>query len=401
MLEIIKDYWYKYVCRKDTIEPKKGNKYRVVTKVVKKEKKLMKFDPLKPYNELPSLPPKENIETNAILKKTIIAGRALAELKGLGKTIPNQVMLLNTIVLQEAQSSSEIENIMTTTDALFRALTIKISQIDAATKEVLRYREALSEAYKTLKKRPLLTTNLFIKIYQTIKENQSGIRNMTGTVIKNIGTGEVLYTPPEGETIIRDKLKNLEEYIHTENTIDPLVKLAVIHYQFEAIHPFADGNGRTGRILNILYLILKNLLDFPVLYLSKYIIENKNDYYRLLRNITAKKEWEPWILFMLEAIERTAIHTRKKIISIRALIEETIIFTKKRLPSRVFSKELIELLFHQPYTKVQFIVNAGIAERKTAAEYLKELERIGVLKSKKLGKENIYLNVKLFNLLSK
>jgi len=362
---------------------------------------LMKFDPIKPYNELPLLPPKEDIETNAIWKKTVSAGRALAELKGLGKTIPNQAMLLNTIVLQEAQSSSEIENIITTTDALFRALIVKTSQVDAATKEVLRYREALSEAYKTLKKRPLLTTNLFVKIYQTIRENRAGIRNVPGTVIKNMSTGEVLYTPPVGESIIRDKLKNLEEYIHAENGVDPLVKLAVIHYQFGAIHPFTDGNGRTGRILNILFLVMKDLLDFPVLYLSKYIIEKKNDYYRLLRDVTTKGKWEAWILFMLGAIEQTSIHTRKNIISIRELIEETLTSARKRLPPRVYSKELIELLFHQPYTKVQFLVDAGIAERKTAADYLKELERIGILKSRKLGKENIYLNVKLFNLLSK
>jgi Fic family protein len=362
--------------------------------------KKMNFDPLKPYNEIPLLPPKENIETNAILKKTVTAGRALAELKGLGKTIPNQAMLLNTIVLQEAQSSSEIENIITTTDALFRALTVKTSQVDAATKEVLRYREALSEAYRALKKRPLLTTNLFIKIYQTIKENRAGIRKVPGTTIANPATREVIYTPLVGESLIRDKLKNLEDYIHAENAVDPLVKLAVIHYQFEAIHPFTDGNGRTGRILNILYLILKDLLDFPVLYLSKYIIENKNDYYRLLRNVTMRRDWESWILFMLEAIEQTSIHTRGKIISIRELIEETLASTKNRLPSRVYSKELIELLFHQPYTKVQFLVDAGIAERQTAAEYLKELEKIGVLKSHKTGKENLYLNIKLFKLLS-
>lgn len=361
----------------------------------------LKYDPFKPDNELCLLPPKENIETASVLKKTVSAGRALAELKGLGKTIPNQAMLLNTIVLQEAQASSEIENIITTTDALFRALTVKTSRLDVATKEVLRYREALSESYRTLKERPLLTTNLFIKIYQTIKENRAGIRNVPGTVIKNMSTGEVIYTPPEGEPVIRDKLKNLEDYIHSDNAADPLIKLAVIHYQFEAIHPFTDGNGRTGRILNILFLVMKDLLDFPVLYLSKYIIEKKNDYYRLLRNVTTKRDWEPWIHFMLEAIEQTSIHTRKKIISIRELIEETLTFAKKRLPSRVYSKELIELLFHQPYTKVQFLVNAHIAERKTAAEYLKEIEKIGVLKVKKMGKENIYLNVKLFNLLSK
>lgn len=283
---------------------------------------------------------------------------------------------------------------------MFRALTVKTSRVDTTTKEVLRYREALSEGYKTLKKRPLLITNLFIKIYQTIKESQAGIRNMPGTAIKNMTTGEVIYTPPEGEPIIRDKLKNLEDYIHADNAVDPLVKLAVIHCQFEAIHPFSDGNGRTGRILNILYLILKDLLDFPVLYLSKYIIENKNNYYRLLRDVTEKSRWETWILFMLEAIEETAVHTREKIISIRELIEETLAFAKKRLPPRVCSKDLIELLFHQPYTKGQFLVDAGIAERQTAAEYLKELKKIGVLKSHKVGKENLYLNVKLFKLLS-
>jgi Fic family protein len=372
---------------------KKRKRYSVSTK-------RMKFDPLKPYNELPLLPTKENIETNTILRKAVTAGRALAELKGLGGTIPNQAMLLNTIVLQEAQSSSEIENIITTTDALFKALTAKTNQIDAATKEVLRYREALSEGYCILKKRPFLTTNLFINIYQTIKENQAGIRNVPGTQIKNIATGEVIYTPPEGEAIIRNKLKNLEDYIHTEDAIDPLIKLAVIHYQFEAIHPFTDGNGRTGRILNILFLVVKDLLDFPVLYLSKYIIENKNDYYQLLRNVTLKGKWEPWILFMLEAMEQTAIHTGKKIIAIRELLEKTLKLAKERLPSRVYSKELIELLFHQPYTKGQFLVNAGIAERQTAAEYLKELEKIGVLKSHKMGKENLYLNVKLFKMLS-
>ncbi|MGD0886752.1 MAG: Fic family protein [Thermodesulfovibrionales bacterium] len=361
----------------------------------------MKFDPLKPYNELPLLPPKEDIESKAILKKAVSAGRTLAELKGLSGTIPNPAMLINTIVLQEAQSSSEIENIITTTDALFKALTSKTAQTDVATKEVLRYREALSQGYRTLRKRPLLTTNLFIKIYQTIKENRAGIRNVPGTTIANAATGEVVYTPPVGESIIRDKLKNLEDYIHGDDPTDPLIKLAVIHFQFEAIHPFTDGNGRTGRIMNILYLVLKDLLDFPVLYLSKYIIENKNDYYRLLRNVTERRDWEPWILFTLDAVEQTASHTKNKIIAIREVLEKTLKFAKDHLPARVYSKELVELLFRQPYTKGQFLVDAGVAERKTAAEYLKELEKIGILKAKKMGKENLYLNVNLYDLLSK
>ena len=361
----------------------------------------MKFDPLKPYNELPLLPPKEDIETKAVLKKAVSAGRALAELKGLVGTIPNPEMLINTIVLQEAQSSSEIENIFTTTDALFKALTAQTAQTDAATKEVLRYREALSEGYRTLTKKPLLTTNLFVRIYQTIKENRAGIRNVPGTTIANAATGKVIYTPPAGEEIIRDKLKNLEDYIHGDDSTDPLIKLAVIHFQFEAIHPFTDGNGRTGRILNILYLVMKDLLDFPVLYLSKYIIENKNDYYRLLRNVTERRDWEPWVLFMLEALEQTAAHTRKKIVGIRALLDETLRLAKENLPPKVYSKELIELLFHQPYTKGQFLVDAGIAERKTAAVYLRELEKVGILKLKRMGKENLYLNTELYSLLSK
>jgi Fic family protein len=225
----------------------------------------MPFDRLKPYNELPLLPPKVDVETRSVLKKAISAGRALAELKGLGETVPNQAILVDSIVLQEAKASSEIENIITTHDALFRALSAQTSQIDHATKEVLRYREALWEGFNALREQPLLTANLFVRIVQTIRGNQAGIRKTPGTKVANATSGEVIFTPPEGENIIRDKLKNLEEYIHAESAIDPLVKLAIIHYQFEAIHPFTDGNGRTGRFLNILYLVLNGLLDLPVL----------------------------------------------------------------------------------------------------------------------------------------
>jgi Fic family protein len=214
-------------------------------------------------------------------------------------------------------------------------------------------------------------------------------------------SGEVIFTPPEGENVIRDKLRNLEEYIHAESAIDPLVKLAIIHYQFEAIHPFTDGNGRTGRFLNILYLVLNGLLDLPVLSLSKYIIDRKSDYYQLLRSVTEKAEWEPWILYMLDAVEQTAFHTKDKILAIRELVAETLSFAKEKLPSRVYSKELIEILFRQPYTKVQFLVDAGLAERKTAANYLKELQKASIVVVRKIGKENLYLNVKLFELLSR
>ena len=360
----------------------------------------MGFDPQIPYNDLPPLPPKAEVETKVVLKKAITAGRALAELKGLGATIPNQALLVNSLILQEAKASSEIENIITTNDALFRAYTAKTSQVDPATKEVLRYREALWEGYNTLKERPVLSTNLFVHIVQTIRENQTGIRRMPGTTITNAATGEILYTPPEGEAIIRHKLKNLEDFIHGGDDLDPLIKLALVHYQFEAIHPFSDGNGRTGRIINILFLVLHGLLDLPVLYLSKSIIERKNDYYRLLRQVTEQGLWEPWILYMLKAVEDTAVFTRERILAIRTLMIETMERSRKELPARVYSQELIELLFRQPYTKGQFLVDAGIAKRQTAAEYLRELEKIGILKAHKVGKETIYLNVELYGLLS-
>jgi Fic family protein len=361
----------------------------------------MAFDPKKPYNDLPPLPPKADIETKAILKKAISAGRSLAELKGLGHTIPDQSMLVNTLVLQEAQASSEIENIITTNDALFRAITASAVTVDVATKEVLRYRQALWEGFNGLKKKPVLTTNLFIKIVQTIKENSAAIRNRPGTVIGNPAKGVVVFTPPAGEDLLRKKLKELESFIHGNDHIDPLVKLALIHYQFEAIHPFFDGNGRTGRIINILYLVNRGLLDLPVLYLSKYIIDRKPEYYRLLREVTEHGKWEPWILYMLDAVETTATFTRRRILDIRALLQQTIILAKKNLPARVYSKELIELVFRQPYTKGQFLVDAELAERKTAADYLQELEKVGVLKQKKVGRENLYLNEKLYKLLSK
>jgi len=361
----------------------------------------MSFDPGKPFNDLPLLPPKAEIETKPTPKKAISANKALAELKGMGETIPNQAILVNSIILQEAKASSEIENIVTTHDALFRAFSAKSAQIDPATKEVLRYREALWEGFSSLKDRPFLTTNLFIRIVQTIRANKAGIRNTPGTKVANAATGEVVFTPPEGEAIIRQKLKNLEDYIHAEDEVDPLIKLALIHYQFETIHPFTDGNGRTGRIVNILYLTQKHLLGLPVLYLSKYIIDRKSDYYQLLRGVTEHEAWEPWILYILDAIEETAGHTKDKILAIRNLLAETLSFAKEHLPSRVYSKDLIELLFHQPYTKAHFLMAAGIVKRQAAADYLKKLEEIGILSAQKVGRENLYLNTKLYEILSR
>lgn len=358
----------------------------------------MTFDPHLPYNDLPLLPPKQDIETRAVLRRLPAAARALAELKGLGSSIPDQSLLINSIVLQEAKASSEIENIVTTHDALFRAFTAGSGKIDPATKEVLRYRQALWEGFNKLKKTPL-STNLFIRIVQTITEDGRGIRNLPGTVIGDAGRGTVLYVPPEGESLIREKLRNLEEFINNKNGLDPLIKLALIHYQFEAIHPFFDGNGRAGRIINILYLVQAGLLDLPVLYLSRSIIKSKTNYYTLLRGVTEKSQWEPWILFMIDAVEATASFTRERILQIRELMLQTMETTKKKLPARVYSKELIETIFRQPYTKGKNLVDADIAKRQTAADYLRELEKIGILKAKKIGKETLFLNVALYKLL--
>ena len=360
----------------------------------------MTYDPKVPYNDLPPLPPPVELETKDVLKKAISVGRALAELKGLGHVIPNQAMLVSSVVAKEAMASSEIENIVTTNDALFKAMATS-GQVDPSTKEVMRYRQALWDGFNIIKQRPRLNTNLFIKLVQTIKEEELGIRTEPGTVIGNRRSREIVYSPPEGEALIRDMLKDLTDFIHKEEDLDPLIKLALVHYQFEAIHPFEDGNGRTGRIINTLFLVTKGLLDLPVLYLSKYIIDNKAEYYRRLRHVTEKADWIGWTLFMLDAVEETARITRRQILDIRTLLEETLEQTRKELPARVYSKELIELIFRQPYTKVQFIVDAGLAERQTASEYLKALESIGVLATKKVGRENLYLNTKLYDLLSK
>lgn len=360
----------------------------------------MTFNPEKPYNDLPKVPPKIELETPAVLKKAIRANRELAELKGKAGIIPNQGILINSLILQEAKASSEIENVVTTHDKLYEAFSAGDKNYDPQTKEVLRYRQALWAGYNQLKERPL-TTNLFIDIANTIKRNESGIRNSPGTVIANPNTNKVIYTPPEGEKLIRNLLRNLETFIHSDNDdLDSLIKMAVIHYQFESIHPFNDGNGRTGRIINILYLVQKDLLTLPVLYLSGYIINHKAAYYRLLKKVTEEEDWETWILFMLEAVEKTAGETTSKIEAINNLLEQTIEKAKARLPDRVYSKELIEVLFEQPYCKIKFLVEKGIAQRQTGADYLNELENIGILESKKSGREKLYLNTALYNLLS-
>lgn len=357
------------------------------------------FDRGIPYNKLPLLPPAVDLETKAVLKLAIEARSALAELKGAGKNIPNQAVLLSVLGLQEAKLSSEIENVITTNDELYRAFADRDgSESDPATKEVLRYNHALWHGHHELRGRALGTT-LFEELVQIIKQSDSGVRSLPGTQIVNAGTKEVVYTPPEGASRIRDLLHNLEQFIYAEDDLDPLVKMAVIHYQFEAIHPFSDGNGRTGRILNILYLIEKQLLEMPVLYLSKYIIEAKADYYSLLQGVTERGEWEPWLLYMLRAVADTAAKTREQISGIRQLVEETAEDIRKRAP-KIYSKDLVELLFQQPYCKIRFIEEAGIAKRQTASRYLQELEAIGLLRGVKMGREMYYLNLPFYRLLT-
>ncbi len=359
----------------------------------------MAFDRNKPNNQLPPLPPKIDLENRTVLKKSIDAHRQLGELKGLAQAIPNPAILVNTIVLQEAQASSEIENIVTSGDRLFQAFASKKERIDPQTKEVLRYREAVWHGYNQLQKKSILTTNLLVELCQIIRQSAEGIRKITGTKIIR-GPGDVVYTPPEGVSIIREKLHQLEKFIHSEDDeLDPLVKLALIHYQFEAIHPFSDGNGRTGRILNILYLILNEYINLPILYPSQYIMRHKSAYYRLLQSVTEKDQWIPWIEYILSALTDTAKRTNRRIVNIQALFEETCRRVKKNLPAYMYSRELVELLFENPYCKVEFLVRQGIAKRQRASVYLKELEKTGILKMVKIGRENLFLNVDLWEIL--
>ncbi|MCF0073850.1 Fic family protein [Dyadobacter sp. CY261] len=358
----------------------------------------MKYNPAKPYNNLPDLPPKGDIETKAILKKVISASRALSELKGAITNLPNLLLFIDTINLQEAQASSAIENIITTQDVLFQASIVKKSFEDAPTKEVIHYMDALWYGFQEIRKRPVLTTNLFTAIMQIIKENQSGIRNIPDTQLKNPATGQVIYTPPDSEELIREKLAALENFINIDDHLDPLIKLAMIHYQFEAIHPFFDGNGRTGRIILLLYLKQCGLLDMPTLYLSSYILKNRTAYYLNLRNVTEKGDWESWILYMLDMIEITSHDSRTRIEQIAALMKETGEEIQKRLP-KIYSKDLLEVLFRLPYTKRSVLEAAGLGNIKTVGNYLKSLEEHNFLQSVTVGKEKLYLNFRLMNAL--
>ena len=356
------------------------------------------FDPSQPYNNLPPLPPAHEVEDKAILKKCVTASAALAEMKQAGHLIPNQAVLINTLPLLEARASSEIENIVTTADRLFQFAEQHEQQADPATKEALRYRTALYEGYQSLSKRPLCTATA-VEICSTIKAVDMDMRRVPGTALMNETTGQTIYTPPEGEAPLRTFMANWEQYIHNHDHIEPLVRMAITHYQFEAIHPFTDGNGRTGRVMNILFLIEQNLLELPILYLSRYIIQNKSAYYQHLLEVTTQNQWQAWILFMLDAVEQTAHWTRDKIIAMRDLIEHTANYVRQQLPS-IYSRELVELLFVQPYSRIGNLVDANIAKRQTASVYLKQLADVGVLQEQKAGREKLFIHPKLMQLLT-
>jgi Fic family protein len=358
----------------------------------------MKFNRKEPYNDLPLLPPKQDFYESLNIYKILSKSRAsLAELKGRSPIIPNPLMLINTLVLQEARDSSTIENIFTSNDKLYRAFALTRMEKDTNTKEVLHYREALWHSYQILKKNKVMGLDLVINIFQVIKgSNKEGIR-------KNqiwIDNGLIrVYSPPEPGKVLINKIKNWIEY-ENSNSIDPLIKMALLHYQFESIHPFSDGNGRTGRILNVLFLCHKNLLDLPILYLSKYILEHKTEYYRLFAEVTEHNKWEEWIIFMLKAVDETAKFTLAKVNSIYDLFKETQEIVKGKA-SDIYSYELVELLFQQPYCKISFLVEHKIVSRNTASRYLNRLVNLGILERKEEGREVIYLNKRLYQVLLK
>ncbi len=351
-----------------------------------------------PYNDLPILPPKADVETRAILKACIPARAALAELKQAAELIPNQSVLINTLPLLEAQASSEIENIVTTTDRLFQYQSAT-ERADPATREALRHSTALLEGFRALKKRPL-NTRTAEQVCTRIKGVEMQVRRVPGTALASDKNGIVIYTPPVGEDLLRTKLANWERYLHETPDVDPLIRMAVGHYQFEAIHPFTDGNGRTGRVLNSLYLIQEELLTLPILYLSRHIIANKADYYRLLLGVTREEAWEPWILYILKGVEDTAKWTTSKIAAIRSLQAATVEHVKKAAP-KIYSHELVDLIFELPYCRIQNIVDRGISGRQTASSHLKRLTGIGVLNEVALGREKLFIHPKLLKLLTR
>lgn len=353
------------------------------------------LDPKQAYNDLPPLPPKADLESKAILKKCISARTALAELRLAGGLIPDPSVLVHAIPNLEAKDSSAIENIVTTHDELYKDASGITQESSATTKEAARYRNALYAAVETLEHLPL-SARIAVDTCRIITGIELDVRRTPGTTLTNTFTGEVIYTPPEGEQRLRDLLGNWETFANTSNDLDPLVRMAVLHYQFEAIHPFPDGNGRTGRILNVLSLIQDGLLDLPTLYLSRHILKTRGAYYSLLMGVTAKQAWEAWILYMLTAVEETSIWTTAKIKAIRALMDDTTAYVRanSKLPHAV-----VEQIFTQTYNRIGNLVDRGIAGREASAKYLRELEKLGVLEAQKTGREVIFLHRKYLDVL--
>ena len=347
--------------------------------------------------KLEMLPLKKDIETKRVLKQLSRTSRALAELKGIAQTMPNQNILINAIMINEAKTSSGIENIVTTHDEIYKAM-VRPTNTSPAAKEVVDYRAAVWKGYELIKEKGIINTNIITSIQEEVEHNQAGIRSVPGTVIKNNSTGEIVYTPPQEKSEILEYMKNLEEYINNDDDmVDPLIKLAIIHYQFESIHPFYDGNGRTGRIINILYLVLKDLIETPILYLSKYIIRNKIKYYDLFKETRDTGNFEEWIIYILTGIEEMAEET----IGIINRIRDEILKMKYELRDRtkLYSKELLEALFFEFYTKIPYIQEQLGVSDKTAQKYLDMLVELGFLTSEKIGRERIYRNERLFNII--
>jgi len=351
-------------------------------------------------SEIALLPPAQDIETKAVLKKTSEAHRYLAELKGVAASIPNQNMLIDTLSLQEARESSAIENIISTFDDVYQSNDFNQSYASPAAKEVHLYSKALKKGFKLVKEQGLLTNNIILQIQQEIEQNRAGFRKLPGTVLLNQATGETVYQPPQEYDTIVHLMSNLESYINDDNLsdVDPLVKMAVIHHQFESIHPFYDGNGRTGRIINILYLIKHDVLNLPVLYLSRYIIRHKTDYYRLLQQVREHGQWEPWILYMLEAMIQTAQSTIRVITEMNKAMQVYKQTLRDRAP-KIYSQDLLNNLFRYPYTKIEFVMHDVQVSRNTAIRYLDQLEGLGLIKKKKVGRENYFMNEALIRLL--
>lgn len=340
-----------------------------------------------------------DLKTKKILEQLTLSSRALAELKGYANTIPNMHILINAVTINEAKDSSAIENIVTTHDDIYKVLAESGYKEENA-KEVVDYRNAIWTGFEQIKKDGYINTNTIVKIQGTIEHNNAGIRKLPGTELKNSITGETIYTPPQNEKEIRDYLKNLEEFINdNEDEIDPLIKVCLIHYQLESIHPFYDGNGRTGRILNILYLVLNHLIDSPILYLSKYINETKQEYYRLFTDVRENNNFEDWILYILKGVEITSKETIELIEKIQSEMKSYKEEFRSKLP-KIYSKELLESLFYEVYTKIVYIEKACGVTRLTATSYLNQLEEIGLLESEKIGREKIYKNIRLIKLLS-